>query len=382
MQIKKIRVNGRDNIVKLAAWIGLGAFVAQIFAWRAVVSVLFACSFVCVTANYLVFISARKRVRLDDIALFLLTLLVVLLSEWKLQFDYFKPAIIVLCSALCIDQCIEIRTGRKTCKRIQWLLILLCIVVNTLYYYGGFRSYYYGSTSFISLNMGNSNETAMWLVFLIVLLWDSASMEQEIGAKIRPMICAVTLLPILFGTGSRNCLIAIVFFFAGRLCLWLFKIRKLPNGVIFLIMMAPILVYVGYMYIFIPHYERLSHWFLFLAAEGKPLTARSRIWSDLEISQLKHILFGNYTEYHGQNLHNSMVTIFCGYGALYVFILCKKFYKAMLSTQNAAVQLTLGTVWLTGCFEASIFAGVAGMYMLVLLLPIFHQPAIHRTKRC
>ena len=71
MQIKKIRVNGRDNIVKLAAWIGLGAFVAQIFAWRAVVSVLFACSFVCVTANYLVFISARKRVRLDDIALFL-----------------------------------------------------------------------------------------------------------------------------------------------------------------------------------------------------------------------------------------------------------------------------------------------------------------------
>ena len=373
MQIKRIRITGRDNIAKWAALTGLGAFVAQMLELRVVVSALFACSFVCVAANCLTAMLARNRLRLDDIVLFMTALLSVVLSEWQLDFDYYKPAIIVLCSTLCIDQCIEIRASEKTCKRIQQLLILVCVITNILYYHGGLRNSYYGSTGLLSLNMGNSNEAAMWLVFLTVLLWDSASIQQKIGRKLLPLVCSVSLLPILYGTGSRNCIFAILFFFTGKLFLLFFKNKKLPNWLHFLIMMAPILVYAGYMYIFLPHYDRLSEWFLFLASEGKPLTARSRIWSDLEMNRVKYILFGNYTQYHGQNLHNSMVTICCGYGAFYAVILCRKFYKALKNTQNAGVQLALSTIWLTGCFETSIFMGVAGMYLLVLLLPIFHQ---------
>lgn len=380
MQIKKIRVSGRDNIVKLAALTGLGAFVAQMLELGVVVSALFAYSFVCIVANYLVFISARNRLRVDDIALFLLTLLAIVLSEWQLNFDYYKPAIIVLCSTLCIDQCIEIKASEKTCKRIQLLLILVCVVTNILYYYGGLQNSYYGSTSAITLNMGNPNETAMWLVFLIVLLWDSASIQKGIGMKLLPLAGAASLMPILYRTQSRNCLIAIVFYFAVNLVLYGFRIKKFPEWLLFLITIAPILVYVGYMYVFIPYYDRLSKWFLFLISEGKPLTSRYRIWSTREMNHIKYILFGNYTVHSGENLHNAMLTIYCGYGVFYVFLICRKLYKALKKMSNAGMQLAMGTIWLIGCFEASIFAGVAGMYMMVLLLPIFHQPEIRRNR--
>ena len=133
------------------------------------------------------------------------------------------------------------------------------------------------------------------------------------------------------------------------------------------------MVYVGYMHVFIPNYDRFSQWFLFLLSEGKPLTGRVEIWSPREMDQVKHFLLGNYTVYHTEQLHNSMLTLYCRFGAFFVALVCRKFYKLLTKVPNAGMQLALGTVWLTGCFETSFFVGVAGMYMLVLLLPVFHQ---------
>ena len=149
---------------------------------------------------------------------------------------------------------------------------------------------------------------------------------------------------------------------------------------IFGIMMTPVLVYVGYMYVFIPNYDHFSKLLLFLQTEGKPLDGRTEIWSDLEMSQIKFVLFGNYTAYHTEQLHNSMLTLWCRFGVFYVFVVCKKFFKVLKKTQTAGMQIALSTVWLTGCFETSIFVGIAGMYMLVLLLPIFHQSAMNEKR--
>ena len=371
MQIKKIRVNGRDGIVKLAAFIGLGSFVAQIMEMDAVASALFACSLVCVTVNYVSFAAARNRMRLDDIILFLLTLITIVASDWQLNFEYYKPAIIVTCTILCIDQCVEIKVSRKACKTITLLLIAVCAITNILYY-NGLRYAYYGTTTIINLNFSNPNLAAMWLVFLIVLLGDSVSVQDTVRMKLLSLVCMASLLPMLIRTESRNCLIAILFFFIGKVLL-LFPLKKLPRWCLFLITMAPILVYVGYMYIFIPYYDRLSGWFSFLVSEGKPLTSRSRIWSDLETHQMKQILFGNYTVYHTEQLHNSMLTLYCRFGVFYVAIVCRKLYRVLKRMPNIGMQLALGTVWLTGCFETSFFVGSAGMYMMLLLLPVYHQ---------
>lgn len=379
MQMKKIRINGRDNIVKLAALIGLGVFIAQMLEMSTVASVLFACSLLCVTVNYWAFVSARNYLRLDDIVLLLVTLISIVLSEWQLNLDYFKPVIIVLCSIVCIDQCAEIEANKKTCKRIQLFLILVCILANALYY-GGLRYKYHGSTRLVAMNFNNPNEAAMWLVFLIVLLFDSSVLQQGKVSKLLPWACACSLLPILYSTQSRNGLLAMLFYFAGKIVLRFLSLKKLPKWFVFLITVAPILVYVGYMYIIMPNYDRFAQWFSFLISRGKELSARRTIWSNFEMDQATNILFGNYTVYHTEQLHNSILTLYCRFGVFFVAIVCRKLYKTLKKMPNAAMQLALSTIWLTGCFETSIFVGIAGMYMLVLLLPIFHQPGVHPDK--
>jgi len=66
------------------------------------------------------------------------------------------------------------------------------------------------------------------------------------------------------------------------------------------------------------------------------------------------------------NLYNAMVTIYCGYGIFYVFLVCRKLYRAMKNVKcgNAAGNGN----------------SVAGLHMFVLLLPLFHRREIHRNR--
>ena len=380
MQSRKIHINGRTNIVKLAALLGFGSYLSTLLEVETVASVLFACSLLSVAANYFFFVAARRRVRLEDIAFALAAILSMVLSEWELNFDYFKPAIIVFCTVLCIGLCTETEIDASVSRMVARIIILVALITIVQYYFGGLRGSYYGNTGSVTLNFSNPNETAMWLLFLIVLLWDAFFAQKSIAMRLLTLVCAVLLLPVLYRTQSRNCLFAIIFYLAGKFFLGLLKIKKLPAWFVLLITLVPVLVYVGYMYVFMPNYDRLSVWFRFLISEGKPLTSRYNIWSDLEMEQWKHILFGNYAVYRGENLHNSMATLYCGYGAFYTFLVYRKLYRVLKRMPNAGMQLALGTVWLTGCFEASIFVGIAGMYMLVLLLPVFHQPELYPHK--
>lgn len=373
MQSSTIRINGRSNIVKLAALFGFGAYLAILVEINFVASFLFACSLLSVVANYLFFISARNRVRIEDIVLLLLTFLSVIMSDWQLNFDYYKPAIVVFCTVLCIDLCVEVEVGAKDCRSVTSILMLVTLITNIQYYFGGLRYSYHGSTSAIALNFSNPNETAMWLVFIIVFLCDSVPAQKKLRTKLLQLVGMLSLLPLLYRTEARNCFIAVAFFFVGKIVLWVSNVRKIPNWSAFLIALAPVLVYLGYMYIFIPNYDRMSEWLRFLQSEGKSLTSRFRIWSSLEMGNWKFVLFGNYGVYHSEQLHNAMVTLYCRFGIFYVIIVCRKLYRVLKKMPNAGMQLALGTILLTGCFESSIFVGIAGMYVLVLLLPVFHQ---------
>lgn len=376
MQNKKIRINGKTNIVKLAAFFGFGSYLSILLEVTAIASVLFACSLLSVAANYFFYLSARKRMKAEDLIFALVAVLTLLLSDWQLNFDYFKQAIIVYCTVLCIDLCVEESVDPNAQKIVTVVILLVAAITVWQYYFAGLRYSYFGSTTLVALNFSNPNATAMWLVFLIVLLCDAVPVQKKYVVQIMLLGCAVAILPILFATNARNSLLAIVFFFTGKLLVRFLKIKKFPAWCTLLITLMPVLVYTGYMYIFLPNYNRLSGWFSFLVSEGKPLTARSRIWSDLEMDTWKKILFGDYAVYHQGQMHNSMVTLFCQFGIFYVVLVCRKMYRVLRKMPNAGMQLALSTVWLTGCFETSFFVGIAGMYMLILLLPIFHKHEI------
>lgn len=371
MQSRKIRIN-RNNIVKQAAFFGFGSYLCTLLKIKMVASILFACSLLSVAANYLFFISKRKRIKLEDIVLALSVSISVILSKWQLNFDYFKQVIIVCCTVLCIDFCAEESVDESTRKMVATVIVLTTMITVWQYYFFGLRYSFFNSTASVALNFSNPNETAMWLVFLIILLCDATLLQKNFVVKTLLIVLLVAMLPILIGTESRNGWFAIAFFFMGKIFMAFSKIKKLPGWVLMVITLAPLLVYLGYMYIFLPNYDRLYDWFSFLVSEGKPLTSRSEIWSDLEIRNWKHILFGNYDVYHREQMHNSALTLLCQFGVFNMFVINWKFYRVLRKISDADAQLALGSVWLTGCFEASIFVGIAGMYMLILLLPVFH----------
>lgn len=373
MQSKKIRINGKSNIVKLAAYLCFGAYLSILFQIEAVASLLFACSIFCVIANYGFFIAATQRVRIEDIALVFLTIISVVLSDWVLDFDFYKPAIIVFCTILCIELCIETEIDFAVARTVTILVICTAIITIVEYYFLGLKENYFGSTNAIALNFSNPNITAMWLLFFIILLWDAIPVQANIVVKLFILGCIIALFPILFKTESRNCLIAVTFYIIGKLILPFLKLKKMPNWCVLLITIAPVIVYFIYMYVFIPYYDGFSEWFLFLESEGKPLTSRFYIWSDLKMDRLEYILFGNYGVYHQEQLHNAIVTLYCRFGIFYVILVIRKFYRVLQNISNAGIQLALGTVWLIGCFETAIFTGSACLYMLVFLLPVYHK---------
>ena len=196
MQSRKIHINGRTNIVKLAALLGFGSYLSTLLEVKTVASVLFACSLLSVAANYFFFVAARRRVRLEDIAFVLAAILSMVLSEWELNFDYFKPAIIVFCTVLCIGLCTETEIDASVCRMVARIIILVALITIARYYFGGFRD----TPGLLMLNFSNPNETAMWLLFLIVLLWDAFFAQKSIAMRLLTLVCAVLLVPVLYRT--------------------------------------------------------------------------------------------------------------------------------------------------------------------------------------
>ena len=71
-------------------------------------------------------------------------------------------------------------------------------------------------------------------------------------------------------------------------------------------------------------------------------------------------------------MHNSLLTIFCRFGAPATVLSCVSIYQALKNLQEKAsfyAALSLSAIFFTGCFEASVFVGIAGMYLMLLLIP-------------
>lgn len=365
-----IRVGSGNHIVRIAAMIAVMVYILQMLEMGAIVSVLFALSIVCVAASYLLKCIIRKRIKMIDLLMFALVALAIAKAGIQFNFDYYKPAIIVLCCVICIDLCPENKITEKDQRIITNLFICAALITNYLYYFAGLRYDTFGSTKYIALNMSNPNETGMWLTFLIVILW-GASLTEQSKKKYMMAICGVSLIPILIATGSRTNLIA-VFAFALALAMLLNKGRKLrtmPKWMIWIVSLSPALLFFFYMDILVPNVDFFQKIFGFFSAEGKTLTSRVKIWSIVQQDLRECFLLGKYGYYHTEQMHNSLATLYGRFGAFFTGIICVKFVSTLKKFDNGLIQWAMAAVWLIGCFEMGFFAGVAGMYMMILVLP-------------
>ena len=185
-------------------------------------------------------------------------------------------------------------------------------------------------------------------------------------------ICvAVGLLPIIIATQSRNSYLACLFLLGGAICAKAFKIKKVPNWVLVCIVWLPIIVFVFYMFVIV---ENMSFWENIFSIDNidKGLGTRKNIWQAVLDDFWHCFLFGDYKKYYNGQMHNSLLTVFCRFGAPATIAVCVLLYKALKKIQDNTdfySVLSLAAVLFTGCFEASVFIGVAGLYIMLLLIP-------------
>lgn len=359
-----------SNLIKLCAFISVIVYIGQMLKLGSVVSLCFAISLVCVLAFYWLQVMRHQRVKVSDLLMVATMALAIVYAGIQTDFDYYKPAIIVLCTVICVDICPHNELDEKEIDAIINLLVLAAIVTNLLYYIGDLRFHYFGTTTLIALNFNNPNEAAMWLTCIFILLMNGLSSVKGRFKKFFLAVCGLSLIPILQATGARACIIAVAFFFVMKLIAWALHISSLPRWVVFVVTLSPAFVYVLYMYVFTPYYDFFSEWFSFFVATGKSLTSRVEVWGILEDDLLECVLLGKYDFYHTEQMHNALGTLYGRFGLLFVFVTCRKFYKAVRNVSTINGQIALCAAWIIGCFETAFFTGAAGLYLMILLLPL------------
>ena len=150
-----------------------------------------------------------------------------------------------------------------------------------------------------------------------------------------------------------------------------FGIKRVPNAVLVIITVLPLIVFFVYMLVIA---ENLSFWARIFSQSllDKGLGTRIGIWTLAYESIGECFFLGNYYKYYNTQMHNSLMTVFCRFGAPVTVLTCVSIYRALRELQNRSslvALISLSAILFTGCFEASVFVGVAGLYLMVLLLP-------------
>lgn len=358
---------GNKRIV-FSAVLASASFVCRMLELNWIVSLCFAVSIAWVVLNFLWDVARTKKASAYIIILFVLMLFSVVASGLRSDFEFYKRAIIVFCCVLCLNNASGARMNKNEFRLVQILFLLSVGVANYLFYFKGFSNVYYGSTQLVAMNFGNPNECALWLAMLFIALDLCAFVEPKGWLKLLCIFAAVSLLPVINSTGSRNSLLACLLMAGATVLFEVLPFGKIPKWTVSIIAILPLIVFFAYMYIFVPNLDTFSEWFSFLVEDGKTLTSRVTIWGIVMDDFAECFWLGKYNIYFDEQMHNSLMTLFCMFGASFVALVCVLFYK-VVNHLNLFAQLALIAVWFTGCFEASVFVGVAGLYLMMEIIP-------------
>jgi len=285
-------------------------------------------------------------------------------------FDYYTHIMISLCLYMCFDVSAFVKLKFRTFKKIATLFLLTSFILIVAYYFGPLKNTHFNGIGSIALNLHNPNAAGMWLSCIFILLVYS-SLHFKLKTKVMYLGAAIALLPILLATESRNSFLAALLFVVCMIAVKFFRIKKVPNSVLIIISVLPLIVFFLYMFVIA---ENLSFWEKIFSRSllDKGLGSRIGVWTSAYESIKECFWVGNYFKYYNTQAHNSLMTIFCRFGAPVTALTCVSIYHALRELQNRSslvATISLSAILFTGCFEASVFVGIAGLYLMVLLLP-------------
>ncbi len=356
-----------DKVIYFLSLCVAVAFLLQIFDQRMAANVLYGTSLLLVAFCYV--FSGLYNVT----ALLVTVITVIAACSNGLQYDdpdYYTHILISLCIYMCFDASAYVRLKFSTFKKIAALFLVAALVLIGAYYFGELKYSYAGHRGSIALNLHNPNAAGMWLVCIFILLVYSA-FQFKFKAKVLYLGTAMALLPILLATESRNSFLAAFLFVLCVAIVKIFGIKKVPKWVLVVVTLLPLIVFFFYMLVIS---ENLRYWTKVFSSSllDKGLGTRIGVWSEAYSSIRECFFLGNYHRYYDTQMHNSLMTIFCRFGAPVTALTCVTIYRALRELQNRSSLLAvicLGVVLFTGCFEASVFVGVTGLYLMILIIP-------------
>lgn len=284
--------------------------------------------------------------------------------------DYILHVLIVVCSFICIEESITAKISSNTFKKISVLFLISALVVCIGYYLGPLKSTYFKHTDVICLNFSNPNAAGLWLTCYFILLAYSSFLYSGLK-KVAFIATAIGLLPIIYATESRNSFFACLFLVGGILLAKIFKIKKIPKWMVAVIACLPLIVFAFYMSVIVNNIDFWNSIFN-MGDIDKGIDSRQDIWQGVLDNFWDCFLLGNYPKYYDSQQHNSLLTIFCRFGMPVTALVCVLIYRALEKIQERSsffAMISISAVFFTGCFEASVFTGIAGLYLMILIIP-------------
>jgi hypothetical protein len=255
-------------------------------------------------------------------------------------------------------------------KKIIAILFAVAIVVLNVFYYLGLNTTYYGTTNLVCLNFDNPNAAGLWLTAFFIVLGLSTSIFKSKVVKVGFWLLSFSLVPMINATESRNSLLALIFFVVLYIIAFLVKAKKVNKAFVIFIIVLPIIVFFFYLFIFIPNSDFFNSIFgKGVFGDNKTLTTRAEIWTNCLNDFGKVWMFGDASVGFA-NLHNSLITLIFKNGILATIVGCIVIYRSLNDMQERGKilsTLALLAFLFTGCFEASFFGGVAGLYLFILI---------------
>lgn len=357
-----------DNTMLFLAVCVVLSFLCQIFKFTAPVNIIYIITLLLVVFCYLASGYASRIIVSMALLLFFSSFIYGFRYN---DMDYYTHILITLCIFICIEVSADVKISLRTFERIATLFLITSIILLVAFYFGPLkRTFFNFSLGSVSLNFDNPNTAGLWVTCLFILVMYSAFLFKSFK-KALYIVVALAMLPIVLATQSRNSFFACIFFLLGLLAVKVFRIRKAPRWVLFILTTLPLIVFVFYMFAVVSNLD-FWHQLFRMDAIDKGLGTREEIWQ-IVVDDFWHcFLFGDYYQYYNEQMHNSLATLFCRFGAPVTFLACIAIYRSLVKLQDNSsfyAALSLSAIFFTGCFEASVFVGIAGMYLMLLLIP-------------
>lgn len=356
-----------NNAILVCAICVVISFLSQILKIGSVANLAYAFSLIFVCVCYFLSGSSSKIMLF---LIFIVTVAVTMNGISNIDSDYVLHALIMICTFICLEVGAFVNISLKNYKHISIIFLLTALLVLALYYVGPLKNSYFKDTGAICLNLSNPNATGLWLVCFFALLFYCGLVYKK-GYRVIFFLAALGVIPIIIATNSRNSFLACVFLVAGVIFTKLFKIKKAPNWVLAIMAVLPLIVFAFYMFVIV---ENMEFWESILPLESfdKGIDSRRGVWRGVLNNFWDCFLIGDYPKYFNSQQHNSLLTIYCRFGVFATIAACILIYRALKALQERTsfyAILSLSAILFTGCFEASVFTGVAGLYLMLLLVP-------------